>query len=515
MSSTILLKNGTALVHDANGKPIATRCDILITGATITDIRDSIEVPSVSTEVIDCESCIISAGFIDTHHHLWQTALKGLHADHTLLEYFAPGNFTSSLYDPNDVYWGQLAGALEAIDAGTTTVVDHSHINYSPEHSRAAIKATVDSGLRCFYCYCATPRVKAWSPIFEIDQDFLPEWVIPTLLELASAPLAPQNRVALGFAFDGFPYLPPAAIRSLLQTVYDAGVRIVTAHANAGPTWGQNQQSLFEVLNDKGALALPHGPAGPTDDPMHFIGSHASYLEASSAVTTLFKDYYPTLNFSSTPTTEMTMSLTHPRAMEPELQPHGSIGVDCHSACSASIPGQMRLMLAQARSARDAKLAAKGRWPSEVGKGLGVEEAYNLGTVSGARTVGMEKQIGSLFVGGKADVVVISCDGPGMLGIGDGDELAGVVAHSGPADVAHVIIDGIFRKRSGHLVLDDVQTNGQKTTWEDVVKKVKASRMKIRKEVEHLDMHAATSQIATAFHLNMGAAVGSDGDLNH
>jgi cytosine/adenosine deaminase-related metal-dependent hydrolase len=45
------------------------------------------------------------------------------------------GNFQSSNHSPSDVYWGQLGGCLECLDAGTTTVVDHAHMNYSPEHS--------------------------------------------------------------------------------------------------------------------------------------------------------------------------------------------------------------------------------------------------------------------------------------------------------------------------------------------------------------------------------------------
>ena len=39
-----------------------------------------------------------------------------------------------SQFTPDDIFWGQLGGALESIDAGTTTVVDHSHANYSPKH---------------------------------------------------------------------------------------------------------------------------------------------------------------------------------------------------------------------------------------------------------------------------------------------------------------------------------------------------------------------------------------------
>jgi cytosine/adenosine deaminase-related metal-dependent hydrolase len=42
----------------------------------------------------------------------------------------------SRSYKPDDVFWGQLGGCLEALEAGTTTIVDHAHISYTPDHSK-------------------------------------------------------------------------------------------------------------------------------------------------------------------------------------------------------------------------------------------------------------------------------------------------------------------------------------------------------------------------------------------
>src|ERR1700742_2174336 len=83
--------------------------------------------------VVQCQGKIISPGFIDTHRHLNQTQLKGKHANHTLVEYFPGGNFIAALYTPADLFLGQLAGAIESINAGTTTVVDHSSCNNTTE----------------------------------------------------------------------------------------------------------------------------------------------------------------------------------------------------------------------------------------------------------------------------------------------------------------------------------------------------------------------------------------------
>lgn len=42
-------------------------------------------------------------------------------------------------YTPEDILWGQLGGLLEALNVGTTTVVDHAHMNFSEEHSKIQI----------------------------------------------------------------------------------------------------------------------------------------------------------------------------------------------------------------------------------------------------------------------------------------------------------------------------------------------------------------------------------------
>ena len=44
------------------------------------------------------------------------------------------GNLIGALYSPDDAFWGELSGAMEAIDAGTTCVVDHSSLNIGPEY---------------------------------------------------------------------------------------------------------------------------------------------------------------------------------------------------------------------------------------------------------------------------------------------------------------------------------------------------------------------------------------------
>lgn len=67
MSSQLLLKNGTALIHDENDNVKAIKTNLLIENNKISKIAPVIS--ASQGKVVDCTDKIISPGFIDTHHH--------------------------------------------------------------------------------------------------------------------------------------------------------------------------------------------------------------------------------------------------------------------------------------------------------------------------------------------------------------------------------------------------------------------------------------------------------------
>jgi cytosine/adenosine deaminase-related metal-dependent hydrolase len=89
-SNSILLQGGTILVHGNDDHIKSVKADLLIEGSIITKIEAGIK-PSSETQVLNCTDKIISPGFIDTHHHVWQTLQKGRHANELLLSYMASG----------------------------------------------------------------------------------------------------------------------------------------------------------------------------------------------------------------------------------------------------------------------------------------------------------------------------------------------------------------------------------------------------------------------------------------
>jgi len=131
--SSILLKGGTLLVHDSGDHVTSIKSDVLIQGRFIQQIGVDISPPPEAT-IMDCNDKIISPGFIDTHRHVWQSQLKGRHPDGLLLDYMVNDFAQGSHFTAEDAFWGELAGCIEGVDNGTTTIVDSSHIQYSPDH---------------------------------------------------------------------------------------------------------------------------------------------------------------------------------------------------------------------------------------------------------------------------------------------------------------------------------------------------------------------------------------------
>ncbi|KAB8236284.1 uncharacterized protein BDW43DRAFT_252000 [Aspergillus alliaceus] len=495
MAGSILLKNGTLLLHDANDVVHASKEDLLIENSKITKIAQNIDPPS-DTRVIDCTDKIVSPGFIDTHHHVWQTSLKATHPNHTLFDYFPTGNFASSFLSADDTFWGQLSGALECLDSGTTTVVDHAHINYSPEHSKEAIRATISSGIRSIFAYCPTPRVAQWTPTFELSPDLLAPWVMETFDQLAILnPFGPSGRVRLGFAFDGL-YLPGEVLKEVYGRVRHAGAQLITSHSVYGVAFGA-PNSLSAATNlDAHDLLGPDILLSHNTNPQP---GHTQLIRAKGA------------KISSTPVTELQMGHGNPICLDPDYQSISSLGIDCHSVCTAYIPTQMSTVLQWARARRHEEFEAHSKWAKDVGSS--VSDVFNLGTIQGARCIGMESEIGSLATGKKADVVIYDGSSPGMLVAADRDPVAAIVLHSSIRDIETVIVDGVVRKEGGKLkdvfVVPDIEgkeKKGERVRWGEVARRVRElGALMDEKKKAMVDEEAARVAVMKGFHLNVAA----------
>src|SRR5918912_3137119 len=150
MSDKLLIRGGTVLSMDKTIGDLP-RADVLIDGDTIAAVQPDI---SADARTIDATGFIVMPGFVDTHRHTWEASIRGSAPNATLDDYFVEILDTfAPLYRPDDVYASNLAGALECLNAGITTLVDWSHINNSPEHPDAAIRGLQEAGIRAQYAY--------------------------------------------------------------------------------------------------------------------------------------------------------------------------------------------------------------------------------------------------------------------------------------------------------------------------------------------------------------------------
>ncbi|PBK70367.1 Metallo-dependent hydrolase [Armillaria solidipes] len=487
--SSILLQNGTVIVFDDHDDPRPVRADVLVKGNAIFQVGQDLRPLDESTEVIDCTDKIVAPGLIDTHHHMWQTQLKGRFADSTLFDYFYKGWCQWDFFTAEDIFWGELASCMEALDSGTTTVVDHAHCSRTPDHVTQAISATLTSGLRSFYCYAVVPEIKSWSPQFVLGDS--PAWGYELLNTLAQkSPFGPNGRVRMGLAFDQL-YLPKDTVQEIIGTARQLKLFPLTTHAAGGALQGFLRH--IQQTHDYGLL-------GPD-----WIFSHGGWI--TLAELDLLKQSGATI--SVTPESELQMG--HPMAPiessdYPGLRDCCSIGIDCSCANSGDIVTQMRLMLQSGRGIVGRQVKEKGKIVKELSVKIG--EVYAMATIRAARS--LKLNAGQLKEGALADIVVYDTLSPSMIAGAAENPVAAIMLHSSVRDVNTVIVDGVVRKRDGKLLpveLDaDAKVRVQEKVlgWNDVARQVLRSRLEIEGRMKDADfMESIVAQgIKDAFHLS-------------
>ncbi|MFJ8021451.1 hypothetical protein [Streptomyces sp. NPDC096311] len=132
MSRTLL--RGAQVITMAPGRPDVERIDILVDNDRIADMGDRLD--GHAAETVDFAGRIIIPGLVNAHMHTWQTGLRAVGSDWTLLQYLTHlhGGIAQH-YSPDDMLIGNLAGALNQINCGTTTIGDWCHNSLTPEHA--------------------------------------------------------------------------------------------------------------------------------------------------------------------------------------------------------------------------------------------------------------------------------------------------------------------------------------------------------------------------------------------
>src|SRR5204863_557311 len=157
-----IIRGGSVMSLDPKIGDFA-QADVLVEGKKILAVGPNLHAGGAAE--IDATGRIVMPGFIDTHHHQFETVLRSFLADGVLLNdgSGSPSGSTTyfefilskfaPVYRPQDVYINELFGGLSQLDDGVTTVHDISQIHHSPQHSDAVAQALFDTGRRAALGY--------------------------------------------------------------------------------------------------------------------------------------------------------------------------------------------------------------------------------------------------------------------------------------------------------------------------------------------------------------------------
>ncbi|HUC26331.1 MAG TPA: amidohydrolase family protein [Streptosporangiaceae bacterium] len=372
----IVFRNGLVLTMD-NAHQVLTGADVLVTGDRIAAVGAGLAVPEGTAE-IDAGGGIVMPGMVDTHRHMWQTAMRGYGADWTLSQYFVWYYLQwGKVFRPQDIYAGNLLAAIEAVDAGVTTTVDWSHGLQTVEHAEAAVDALTEVPGRFVLAY-GNIQQGPW------------EWsATPEFRSFVSRRFtAGDDMLGLQLAFDvtGDPAFPE---RAAFEVARELGAPVST-HAGV---WG--------ATNDDGIRLMHEGG---------FMTPSTVYVHAA----TLTRDSYHRIaatGGTASVSTESEQSAGQGYPPTWQLREHGigvSLSMDTSVWWSGDLFSAMRATLGADRSREH--LEAHARQETVTNCHLRAEDVVDWATRGGARALGLDSITGSLEAGKKADLVLIKND---------------------------------------------------------------------------------------------------------
>jgi 5-methylthioadenosine/S-adenosylhomocysteine deaminase len=413
-----LLVNGGMIVTMDGDRLILEDGAVAVKGDVISAVgfRTDLEKKYTPDQTIDARGKLVLPGFINGHTHVPMTLFRGLHDDVTLDEWLHKYIFPAEAKNVTEefVRWGTRLAAAEQIRGGITTFADMYYFEdaVAEETKKAGMRGVLGETFIDF----PAPDNKDESEMLAYTEKFLKRWQNDPLIHAAPAPhsIYTCSQKTLQDA-------------AALARKYHAPILIHVAEMKKelDDSRAQNGTTPVQYLNKIGIL-------GPD-----VVAAHCIFVDETDRKLLAEKQVGCVHNPSSN------MMLASGVSPVPELRTAG-VAVGLGTDGPAGSNNDLDLM-------EEMDLAAKLQKITKMNPlALGAKAVVEMATIEGAKALHMEKEIGSLEAGKKADIIVISLNEPNAVPMYDVyAQLAYALKGS---DVETVVIGGRVVMREHQLL---------------------------------------------------------------
>ena len=413
----LLINGGTVVTMDGD-RLILEDGAVAVKGDVISAIgfRTDLEKKYIADQTIDARGKLVLPGFINGHTHVPMTLFRGLHDDVTLDEWLHKYIFPAEAKNVTEefVRWGTRLAAGEQIRGGITTFADMYYFEdaVAEETKKAGMRGVLGETFIDF----PAPDNKDEAAMLAYTEKFLQRWQNDPFIHAAPAPhsIYTCSQKTLQDA-------------AALARKYHAPILIHVAEMKKelDDSRAQNGTTPVQYLNKIGVL-------GPD-----VVAAHCIFVDDTDRKLLAEKQVGCVHNPSSN------MMLASGVSPVPELRAAG-VAVGLGTDGPAGSNNDLDLM-------EEMDLAAKLQKITKMNPlALGAKAVVEMATIDGAKALHMEKEIGSLEAGKKADVIVISLNEPNAVPMYDVyAQLAYALKGS---DVETVVIGGRVVMREHQLL---------------------------------------------------------------
>jgi 5-methylthioadenosine/S-adenosylhomocysteine deaminase len=377
--SHLLIKNGTLVTMNPERQVI--QADILIKNDHIKEIRKNIKIQAddPTYKQIDASGLIVIPGLIQGHIHLTQTLFRGLADDLELLDWLKKRIWpleAEHTFESNSI--SARLGIAELIIGGTTSIIDMGTVN----HTEAICQAVRDTGYRAVVGKCMMDHGNdVPKGLMENTFDSIKE--SEKLMEKWHMGANGRIKYAMTPRF-----VVSCSEKLLLKVGEISRANDVLVHTHAS----ENQGEIALVEKERGMRNIKYlKKLGLTGE--NLVLAHCIWLD-DEEMEILAQSGTKVVHCPSS-----NMKLASGIAKVPELR---QMGVNVSVAADGAPCNNNLCMFTEMRHAA---LIQKVRLFSPTA--LPAHEVFEMATLGGARAMGMQKELGSLEPGKKADIVLV------------------------------------------------------------------------------------------------------------